>query len=233
MAVAGSADGVGATEVAVSIAFALSTALRTTLVDLDPVWPSVAQRLDLPLHPNLRTAIDSVLHDANRISTVFHDVGSLSVVGGVADRGASSPISHTEVAMLLDFLIPAAQVLVADLGSLTSTFGAVISRFDSLALVGSGDPVGIVRLLRSIDRVLGLIDRDKLVVIVNKVPETRFHDSEVRSELFAAYPDLPNVVMPYDRRVTESMWDGTLTKRGRFARSIGRMTGLIEMRVER
>ena len=232
IAVTGATAGVGATEVAVGLAQALSDNLTTTLVDLDPVWPSIAPRLDLPLHPNLRTAVDKVLHDSAGIASACHIIGSLSVVGGVADQGAGTPISHTEVAMLLDVLAPATEVLVADLGSLSNAYGAVISRFDSLAVVGSGDPVGMSRLLRTIDRVLGLIDEENLVVVVNKTPGTRYHDTEVRAEMAAAYPGIPTVLMPYDRRVTDSMWQGSLTERGRFARSLRRMTDLIEKSVD-
>lgn len=230
--VTGATDGVGATEVSVGLSLSLSSSLETTLVDIDPVWPSIAPRLDLPLHPNLRTAVDRVLHDSTRVSSAIHQIGQLAVVGGLADHGAAGPISHTEVAMLLDVLIARNEVVVADLGSLSNAYGAVISRFDTVALVGSGDPVGLTRLLRSIDRVLGLTDEERLVAVVNKTPGTRYHDSEVRSEIAAACPGLPVILMPYDRRVSEAMWDGSMTERGRFARSVRRMTGLIEASVQ-
>lgn len=228
IAVVGATDGVGATEVSVALALSLSSGLETLLIDLDPVWPSIAPRLDLPLHPNLRTAVDRVLHDSANLSSAMHELGSLSVVGGLADHGASGPISHTEVAMVLDVLSQLAEVLVADLGSLSNAYGAVLPRFDSIALVGSGDPVGMARLLRSIDRVLGLIDEESLVVVVNKTPGTRYHQSEVRAEMSAAYPDVPVIVMPYDRRVSEAMWAGSVADRGRFFSSVRKMTDLIE-----
>lgn len=230
--VTGATDGVGATEVSVALARSLSRNLETVLVDLDPIWPSIAPRLDLPLHPNLRTAVDRILHDSARVSSVIHHVGHLSVVGGLADHGSAGPISHTEVAMLLDVLGPLKEVLVADLGSLGNAYGAIISRFDSLALVGTGDPVGVTRLLRSVDRVGGLIEEDRLVVVVNKTLGSRYHESEVRAEISTAYPSLPMVLMPFDRRVSEAMWEGSLTDRGRFARSVERMSHLIEENVD-
>lgn len=230
--VTGATDGVGATEVSVALARWLARSLETVLVDLDPIWPSIAPRLDLPLHPNLRTAVDMILHDSAHVSSVLHEVGPLSVVGGLADHGSAGPISHTEVAMLLDVMGSTREVLVADLGSLGNAYGAIISRFDSLALVGSGDPVGIARLLRSVDRVSALTDEDRLVIVVNKTPGSRYHNSEVRAEISSAYPDLPVVLMPFDRRVSEAMWEGSLTVRGRFARSVRRMSDLIEENVD-
>lgn len=226
--VTGTSDGVGATEVAISLARAISGNLDTTLVDLDPVWPSVAPRLDLPLHPNLRTAIDKVLHDSKGVESALHRIDSLAVVGGLADHGTAAPVSHTEVAMLIDVLATSADVLVADLGALGNGFGAVIPRLDSVALVGAGDPVGMARLLRTIERVLGIVDQDGLVVVINKTPGGSYHSSEIRSEMATAYPRIPSVLVPYDRRVADSAWEGTVSERGRFARSLKRMTNLIE-----
>lgn len=231
--VTGATDGVGATEVSVALARSLSRSLETVLVDLDPIWPSIAPRLDLPLHPNLRTAVDRVLHDSARVGTVIHELGALSVVGGLADQGSAGPISHTEVAMLLDVLGSLHEVLVADLGSLGNAYGAILSRFDSLALVGTGDPVGMTRLLRSVDRLSGLVGEDRLVVVVNKTLGSKYHESEVRAELSATYPRLPVVLMPFDRRVSEAMWEGSLTDRGRFSRSVRRMSDLIEENVDK
>jgi MinD-like ATPase involved in chromosome partitioning or flagellar assembly len=232
IAVTGATDGVGATEVSVSLARSLSRSLETVLVDLDPIWPSVAPRLDLPLHPNLRTAVDRILHDSTRVASVIHELGHLSVVGGLADYGSAGPISHSEVSMHLDVLRSSREVLVADLGSLGNAYGAIISRFDSLALVGTGDPVGITRLLRSVDRVGGLIEEDRLVVVVNKALGSRYHESEVRAEISSAYPGLPVVLVPFDRRVSEAMWEGSLADKGRFARSVRRMSHLIEENVD-
>lgn len=228
IAVVGVTDGVGATEVAVGLARALSTSLSTVLVDLDPVWPSVAPRLDLPLHPNLRTAVDKVLHDSRGMGAAMHDLDELSIVGGAADQGNAGPISHTETTMLVDVLSSSFEVAIADLGGLRNAQGALIGRFDSTVLVGSGDPVGLARLLRAIDRVLGIVDEDSLVVVINKTPQGRYHGSEIRAELVSAYPRIPTILMPFDRRVTESMWQGSVSSTGRFAKSVRQMTGVIE-----
>ena len=230
--VTGVVEGVGATEVSVALARSLSISLETVLVDLDPIWPSIAPRLDLPLHPNLRTAVDRVLHDSERISSVVHEFGPLSVVGGLADHGSAGPISHTEIAMLADVLGSMFEVLVADLGSLGNAYGAILPRFGSVALVGTGDPVGITRLLRSVDRIGAVVDDDRLVVVVNKTLGSRYHESEVRAEVASTYPGLPVILMPFDRRVSEAMWEGSLSDRGRFARSIRRMSHLIEESVD-
>lgn len=231
IAVVGVTAGVGATEVAVALSRSLATRLETVLLDLDPAWPSVAPRLDLPLHPNLRTAVDHALHDDKAVSSAFHQFGDLSVVGGLADRGAAGPVSHSEISMLLGTVAPSKEVLVADLGSMTTAFRPLFPWFDSLLLVASGDPVGLSRLAASLDQLSALHRDGKLVVVVNKTHGTRYHETEVRAEFAATWPDLPLVVMPYDRRVPEAMWEGVVSDRGAFARAASRMTELIDRSV--
>jgi len=57
----GGTPGAGATELAIALAAMVSRGgERGVLVDADEVVPSVAQRLGLPIEPNLRSAIESV-----------------------------------------------------------------------------------------------------------------------------------------------------------------------------
>ncbi len=58
----GGPPGVGRTEIAIELALALGRTAGVVLVDADDVGPAVAARLDLPIEPNLRTAIDAVEH---------------------------------------------------------------------------------------------------------------------------------------------------------------------------
>ncbi len=93
--VTGVSDGVGVTEVAVALARGISSELKVALVDVDPTWPSIAQRLDLPLHPNNRTALDIVSHGSGDLTTATHLVGEMTVVGRgarpIRDRPRPSP----------------------------------------------------------------------------------------------------------------------------------------------
>lgn len=225
--VAGVTRGVGSTEVALSLAHSLATWLETTLVDLDPVWPSIAPRLDLPLHPNLRTALDRIAHESPDLASAIHRQGNLFVVGGLADRGSAGPPSQGEVMMLLDELGLVNEILVADFGPLGEARQHLVSRFDTFILVASGDPVGLSRLTRCEAQVSSVAEEDKLVVVVNLTPGSRFHASEVRAELASAWPGIPIVVLPYDSRVTDAMWQGTVSRRGAFSKGVGRVTNLV------
>ena len=230
--VTGVSGGVGATEVAVALARGISNELKVVLADVDPTWPSVAQRLDIPLHPNIRTALDIVAHGSGDLETATHQMGDMTVVGGVADQGSASPLSHSEVAMLFDALSESADVLVADLGPLQHSVRGVLRGFDAVALVGTGDPVGISRLVRSAERVIEQVSTEVLVVVANKTIRRRYYESEIRRELQSLFPNLPLVVLPFDQQLSESMWEGQLSPRGLFARSVGRMASLIIERLE-
>lgn len=230
--VAGVSDGVGVTEVAVALAYGISRELKVALVDVDPTWPSVAQRLDLPLHPNIRTALDIVAHGSGDLDTATHLMGEMIVVGGVADQGSASPLSQSEVGMLFDALSGSVDVLVADLGPLQHSVGGVLRGFDAIALVGTGDPVGVTRLLHSAERAMEQVSAGSMVLVANKTFRRRYYESEIRRELGSSFPDLPLVVLPFDQGLGESMWEGEWTPRGPFARSVGRMASLVIERLE-
>ncbi|MFQ5522232.1 MAG: CpaE family protein [Acidimicrobiia bacterium] len=227
VAVLGATDGVGATEVAVALAKGVSTQLRVVLVDLDPVWPSIAQRLDLSPHPNLRTALDRVLHGSGDPLQAAHQVGTMTVVGGLADVGVAVPPSPSELGMLCDDLNEVAEVLVADLGSWTEAMRGILRHFTSLVVVGRGDPVGVGRLLRVLEQVTEVAAGGSAVAVVNQAPRRPYHRGEIRAELNEAFPALPVVVLPFDARLAETAWDGDLAARGPFAKGMGRMADLV------
>lgn len=230
--VTGVSDGVGVTEVAVALARGISSDLKVALVDVDPTWPSVAQRLDLPLHPNIRTALDIVVHGSEDLATATHLIGGMTVVGGVADQGSASPLSQSEVGMLFDALSESVDVLVADLGPMRHSVQGVLRGLDAIALVGTGDPVGITRLLYSAERAMEQVPAEAMVLVANKTFRWQYNESEIRRELQSSFPKLPLVVLPFDQRLSDSVWAGRLSLRGPFARSMGQMASLIIERLE-
>lgn len=231
VAFTGATSGVGATELAIALAWAASTRLEVTLVDLDPHWPGVAPRLDLPLHPNVRTAIDFVLHQPDHLPRALHRMGDLAVVGGVADRGTGAPIGHVEAVMLLEKLAETGDLVVVDLGPLDRSLRSLTSRFDTVAVVGTGDPVGVTRLFRTVELMVDIVGEKSLLVIANKIPDRPFHMSEVRAEISSAWPDLPLLAIPFDPGLVEATWDGRPSARGPFAKAVGRAASLITERV--
>lgn len=229
----GSVDGVGATETAVGLALAMAPRVETALVDLDPAWPSIVQRLGLAVHPNIRTALDLVVHGSGPVLEAAHVVDDLAVIGGAVDLGSGSPIAYAEASALLDELGHHFATTVADLGALDRADRALARAMDTLLVVGAGDPVGVARTLRNLERILDTIDRSALLVVVNRVERSRFIEAEIRREIADSYPDLPVVTLPADRRLEAAAWEGDRLRSGRFMRAVGRMASLIAAEVAR
>lgn len=229
--VVGVTAGVGATEVAVGLAWSLSRQVDTVLVDVDPALPSVAQRLDLAPHPNLLTLIDGVVHGYS------HDEAEtrcdrLRVVPGVALPGQQSIPRH-EVEMAIEALSGSCDVLVADLGDAAHNGDGTLGKFDTLVVVVGGDPVGVTRLVRDSQRWLRLAEASSLVVVVNRCPPRRFQRSELGSEIEQVLGSLPLITLPHDDRVMTGAWEGSAVAKGRFGRRMGSMAGIVASAVNR
>jgi MinD-like ATPase involved in chromosome partitioning or flagellar assembly len=227
LAVTGPCEGVGITEVAVGIGLSLSSHLDTVLVDLDPSWPSVAQRLDLPLHPNLRTALDHSLHQIDRLDESWHRIDGLSIIGGRADGGSGPDISRADSLMLLDALSGRFQVVVADLGPLDEPSWGIAREFDSLVVVGSADPVGVGRLIKVAQTVVDRHTRGSVVAVVNRVGPGGFRRNEVVEELQRLLPDVPSVTLPNDPKLEQAAWDGSVISKSPFSRAVGEMSAVV------
>lgn len=226
IAVTGPAEGVGMSEVAVSLASALSSRISTVLIDLDRVWPSVAQRLGLPLHPNVRTALDHALHRPDKLASAIQQTGRLSVIGGAADGGRGHPIGRHEVLTLIDALGHHCEVLVADLGAVFDVESGLLREFDTLVVVGSPTPVGVARLARSLEYLIEVGNDPSVLTILNQSARG-FRRAESVSELDRLFPALPVLSIPYDRRVSDAAWDGTIGFGAGYRRAVQSMCDVV------
>lgn len=227
IAVTGPSEGVGMTEVAVALSRSISRQIQTVLVDLDPVWPSVAQRLDLGLHPNIRTAIDHAIHSPDRIVQAIHELGELGIVGGRADGGHGSPISRHEATALIDALGISAEVVVADMGPLRQVEGGLVREFDTVIVVGTGGPIGVARLIRTLGDLVAAKPSQSVLAVVNRPGRGAFRESETRGELEAAFDDVPIVMLPFDRKLADAVWDGALVSGRAYSHAVGAMAEVV------
>ncbi|HEY6628461.1 MAG TPA: hypothetical protein VI193_05735 [Acidimicrobiia bacterium] len=223
--VTGSGAGTGVTEVAIALASELGSRGSALLIDLNQKWPALAQRLDLALHPNLRTAVDLAHHSPSRLDEAVHECGSLAVVTGLANPGTGQEVPDHEMSGLMDDLaMRGYEFLVADLGPLADLSG--LDEFSLLIVVGTASPVGLTRLVQSIEKVpTGF--RPPLLVVVNRAPAGGHARSEIRSELSRSIPGVPVVLLPGDPRIEAAAWNGVIADRGGFHRAIKDMAGLL------
>ena len=76
------------------------------------------------------------------------------------------------------------------------------------------------------------IPAEAVVLVANKTFRWQYYESEIRRELQSSFPKLPVVVLPFDQRLSDSLWEGQLAPRGPFSRSVGQMASLIIERLE-
>jgi MinD-like ATPase involved in chromosome partitioning or flagellar assembly len=219
VAVAGVLPGVGATEIAVGISWGAAAKVATVLVDLDPVWPGVSQRLDAAPHPNLYSLVDVALHQGD-IADVVETTFGPDLVPGVPWLRDGTRIPAYEVTMAVGALVEVYPLVVGDLGPVSDLLPEVLREFDSLVVVATGDPVGVTRLLKAAPQVNRMAGDVSILVVANRCLPGRFHHSEVRAEVSAAFPGLPVATLPADDRVARSSWDGVAITSGRFGRAM-------------
>lgn len=227
LGVTGPCEGVGMTEIAVALARSLAEEIKTVLIDMDQSWPSVAQRLDLPVHPNIRTALDHALHRADRLGDALQDVDGLSVIGGRADGGHGAEISRPDALMLMDALGSDVEVIVADLGPSARGEPGLAREFDTVVVVGSGTPVGVARLVKTVELILSRDPSQSVLVVVNNMGRGSFRRAEILGEIDKTFSDLPVVTVPFEPRLEQAVWDGLSYTKGRYGRAIRSMSEVI------
>lgn len=226
--VLGPVGGVGTTEIAIGLASSLARRRSTILVDLDQMTPSLAQRLDLPLHPNLLTAVDAAHYSAGGVREAILSHESVDVVGGLVKSGALRELAPVEVEGLLDEIGSTGyQVLVADLGA-PAPDDLDLLRFHVLIVVGLANPVGIARLVRMTHRLVSNPDKPDTVAVLNRVGPGSGRRQEIRAEMARLLPTIPVILLPEDRRLERASWDGTNLVRGPFAKSVGSVASLLD-----
>jgi MinD-like ATPase involved in chromosome partitioning or flagellar assembly len=241
LVVVGGPPGVGRTEVAIGLAVACTRNHSVALVDADDVAPAVAQRLHLPIEPNLRAAIDAVEHGRGELhACVISDPRwSLSIVAGVPNPGAWAQVRPGEVVRVIDRLADVADVVVADgAGSLEeigapgsrgrfATGRALVAEADVLVAVCDASPHGITRLLAWVVDARGLGVETPMVVVVNRAPGARFRRGELYEEITASLGAHEVVFAPYEARVRDAAWKGAPVGSSAFTRSVARVADLV------
>ncbi len=227
IAVTGPCEGVGVTEISIALARSVASDLVTVLIDLDPRWPSVAQRLDLPLHPNIRTALDYALHRTDRLEEAMHRLGELRLIGGRADGGHGPELNRADSLMLLDALETTARVVVADLGPITESTSALLREFDTVIVVGVGTPVGVARLIKTANGLSSSLPGGSVLTVVNKIQRGGYRRSEIVTEIGRSLPGLPVVTLPYEIAVERAAWDGTIPAGGRYGKAVEAMSAVV------
>lgn len=237
-AITGASGGVGSSEVAIAIAHSLAVAGgKAVLVDADLRSPSLAQRLGLDLHPNVRTAVDEIEFGSGAVETLVQSVkGGLSVLPGVQHAGDWSELRADQVTAVVRRLCDVARNVVVDAGSqhrpagpgsgtlMASISTEIFDMADRVVAVGTGTPVGVTRLIDWISTHGRSFDGAPVDVLINRAPRDRYRRSELIDELTRTFRPASLAFLPDDRRLEQGAWNGSLVGGGRFHRAVDRWT---------
>ena len=239
IAVGGPSGGVGATEVAITLCATLAKRGPTVLVEVDESAPSLAQRLGLPLYPNIRTAVDILEQRTGSLDRVLHETGmpGFHALPGLATIRDWHEIRSRQAMDLIRELAVGHVHVVVNVGSRieADSFGdglprygvsrAVIENADRFVAVGLGSPVGVARLLEWISVANAIGDIPRADILVNRAPGDQFRRGELVQEITRTYPPASFAFLPDDSRMPSLTWDGSVPTRGKFRRSVERWAG--------
>jgi MinD-like ATPase involved in chromosome partitioning or flagellar assembly len=235
VAVGGAGGGVGATEAAVAIAANLATrGPRVCLVDADDVAPGVAQRLDLPLHPNIRTAMDNIQHREGTVGDTLHQLEDrLTVLPGLPNARDWVDIRSGNVLDVVTGLADTTDVVVVNISSMVEPQGSAIAgdgRFglsrlilavaDDAVLVADPSPLGIGRVVEWLADTKHLLGEAALHVIVNRFVDGQFAKAEIRQEILSVADTASLTFASWEPKLARAAWEGKQAPRNRFSRAI-------------
>lgn len=234
VAVGAPPGGCGASEIAV----ALAAESRAVLIDADDVAPSLAQRLGVPLHPNLRTAIDIVQHGRGSLGDVVMNADGVRLVAGLVTGEEWDQIHPGEVEAVVEDFARLTSTVVVNISSGLERpqrgegrYGlarGVVAMADALVGVGVATPTGVTRLIRWWQEALLLNPTASRLAVVNRMPRSGYRRSEVATEIAHALDGVDLVFVRDDPRVAEAAWAGSQVARGPFRRALRRLGGLVQ-----
>jgi hypothetical protein len=235
IAVGAPPGGCGATEIAIALAFDLARFGTTVLVDLDEVAPSVAQRLGLPMLPNLRSAIDAIAHHNAALESSLIFSGRLAVLTGLSNERDWMDVRTFEVGAVLAELRARSDYVVANVGSQLGEVGfgdggrfalsrLGVSLADRLVVVGLPTPVGVSRMTTWSLAAEALNPEAPQTLLVNRAPRSGFRRGEIAQELNDATGQPRVLFVGEDSQLRASAWTGSRARTGRLARACRRLT---------
>jgi MinD-like ATPase involved in chromosome partitioning or flagellar assembly len=228
--------GAGATEVALALAVALRRrGERCVLVDADEVAPSLAQRVALPLVPNLRNAVDALERGVGSLQEALVALpqrdGGFDLLCGLANPRDWPGLRPDSVAEVVGELARTHGQVLVNAGSRSeeviapgglARYGITRSMLlvaDQLVLVGSATPIGVARALDWLADHAALAKSKPLHVALNQAPSGMFKRGELEREVLRSFLPSSLHLLPSDKRVEEAIWNGHTVTSGPFAKA--------------
>jgi MinD-like ATPase involved in chromosome partitioning or flagellar assembly len=245
-------SGSGATEIAIGLAAAWSSRRAVALVDLDDIAPSVAQRLALPIEPNIRTTIDAIEFGAgepgegeygpSEFGTSAEPTASrgLRVVAGLPNPAAWAHVRAGEADRLVRTIARDRDIVVIDIAASLEEVGPAarsrhalarmaVRECDAVVAVGLATPVGLSRLVAWLADLHALDTEAPVHVVLNRAPSEAFRRRELLAELERCYRGASTTVIPDDRAVARATWEAVSVGRGKFRSALCQLAAVLDI----
>jgi hypothetical protein len=206
------------------------------LVDADEVAPSLAQRVALPLVPNLRNAVDALERGIGSLQEALVALperdGGFDLLCGLANPRDWPGLRPESVAEVVGELARTYGQVLVNAGSRSeeviapgglARYGitrAMLLVADQLVLVGSGTPIGVARALDWLADHADLVRSKSLHVALNQAPAAMFKRGELEREVLRSFMPSSLTLLPSDKRIEEAIWNGHTVTTGPFAKAV-------------
>ncbi len=234
--VGAASGGAGATEVALALAgmAAGSGINRPVLIDADNVVPSIAQRLGLAVHPNLRTSVDALLHRTDRLADTLLSprLTQVDVIGGLSNPRDWIEVRDGDVVDLVNEMAESRTNVIVNISSAIedlSYYGgpgryslarSLLRKADHVVVAAPPTPVGVARLLDWVADARTLARHRPLHIVLNRAPKSTFERGELTHEITRTYSPRSLVFAPDDKRVAVAAWTGEFVGSGLFTKAL-------------
>jgi MinD-like ATPase involved in chromosome partitioning or flagellar assembly len=227
--------GAGSTEIAIELARIVRARGEVgVLVDADDISPAIAQRLGLPLHPNIRSAIDAVEHHVGRLAecVIPAEKNQTTVLTGLPHPKDWMTLRPEEVLAVCEELARVCHQVIINVGSQLDDLAGIggIDRFgvarilieeaDQIVLVGWASPVGIARILDRAAEIQSLSETVPVHIVLNHAPVNNYMRGELLEEMQRTFVPKSLHFVPFDKKVEDASWSGRFVAGGLFANAV-------------
>jgi MinD-like ATPase involved in chromosome partitioning or flagellar assembly len=212
--------------------------VRVCVVDADDIAPSLAQRLNLPMHPNIRTAMDYLQHAGGSVADALHRHNSgFTMLPGLPNVRDWGDIRSGDAIDVISELAATTDVVLVNVSAMVEQtvggprgegrFGIarlVLPAADDVVLVAGPTPIAVGRVIEWLADTHRLIADLPLHVVVNRFDDGMFVRGEIEQEIRDVAGPTSMSFVPYDPRLSRAVWEGTLARHTGFAKALESVT---------
>lgn len=235
--VTGAVEDLTAVEVAVEVAAALAARPEpTVLVDLDLTHPVLAQRLQVPVVPNVLSAIEAMRGADRPVGELLATPagGGFQVLAGVDHPHYWAALDAGAAGDLLAVLGQPGRQVVAVVGSALEEVGAgrngvarrTLAAADRVVVTAPGHPLGVRCLSQWAVEATEVADLARVFVALTGAGAQEV--TELEPEIRRLWQPAGICGLPEDRRLRQAVWACQLARRSRWTRAVA---GLAELAV--